>query len=80
VPAQLRGIRRGALGIRIGLNICEDIWRQAPVSSSRAAGAEVIIAVNGSPYQTRSQENREGAAAARAAGIRRRLVCDVSGG
>ena len=53
-------------GIRIGLNVCEDIWRQAPVSSSRAAGAEVIIAVNGSPYQTRSQENRERAAAARA--------------
>jgi len=54
-------------GIRIGLNICEDIWRQAPVSSSRSAGAEVIVAINGSPYQTRSQENRERAAAARVA-------------
>jgi NAD+ synthase (glutamine-hydrolysing) len=54
-------------GIRIGLNICEDIWRQAPVSSSRAAGAEIIVAINGSPYQARSQENRERAAAARAA-------------
>jgi len=53
-------------GIRIGLNICEDIWRQAPISASRAAGAEVIVAINGSPYQTRSQENRERAAAARA--------------
>ena len=52
-------------GIRIGLNICEDIWRQAPISATRAAGAEVIVAINGSPYQTRSQENREGAAAAR---------------
>jgi NAD+ synthase (glutamine-hydrolysing) len=53
-------------GIRIGLNICEDIWRQAPITASRAAGAEVIVAINGSPYQARSQENRERAAAARA--------------
>ena len=53
-------------GIRIGLNICEDIWRQAPISSNRAAGAEVIVAINGSPYQVRSQENRERVAAARA--------------
>ncbi len=54
-------------GIRIGLNICEDIWRQAPISASRAAGAEVVIAINGSPYQTHSQENRERAAASRIA-------------
>ena len=54
-------------GIRIGLNICEDIWRQAPISASRAAGAEVVIAINGSPYQTRSQESRERAASARVA-------------
>ena len=53
-------------GIRIGLNICEDIWRQAPISASRAAGAEVVVAINGSPYQTHSQGNRERAAAARA--------------
>ena len=39
-------------GIRIGLNICEDIWRQAPVSSSRAAGAEIIVAINGSPAES----------------------------
>ena len=56
-------------GIRIGLNICEDIWRHAPIAASRAAGAEVIVAINGSPYQTRSQVNREGAAAARAGEI-----------
>jgi NAD+ synthase (glutamine-hydrolysing) len=42
-------------GIRIGLNICEDIWRQTPISASRAAGAEVVVAINGSPYQTHSQ-------------------------
>jgi len=54
-------------GIRIGLHICEDIWRQAPIAASRAAGAECIIAINGSPYEVRSQQNRERVAAARAA-------------
>ena len=36
-------------GIRIGLNICEDLWRKQPAARSRAAGAEVILAINGSP-------------------------------
>ena len=46
-------------GIRIGLNICEDIWGRAPMSASRSAGAECIIAINGSPFETVSQANRE---------------------
>lgn len=46
-------------GIRIGLNICEDLWRPTPLARSRSAGAEVILAINGSPYEVRSQESRE---------------------
>ena len=46
-------------GIRIGINICEDVWQGAPVSASRAAGAEVLIAINGSPYEIESQVKRE---------------------
>ena len=46
-------------GIRIGLNICEDIWRPGPVRASRAAGAECILVINGSPFEVRSQERRE---------------------
>ncbi|MGB5246683.1 MAG: NAD+ synthase [Woeseia sp.] len=46
-------------GIRIGLNICEDLWRPQPAAKSRSAGAEVILAINGSPYETRSQQKRE---------------------
>ncbi|MGB5346938.1 MAG: NAD+ synthase [Woeseia sp.] len=46
-------------GIRIGLNICEDMWRPQPAAKSRSAGAEVILAINGSPYETRSQQKRE---------------------
>jgi NAD+ synthase (glutamine-hydrolysing) len=47
-------------GVRIGLNICEDVWRPEPAAAARAAGAEFIIAINGSPYELDSQSQREG--------------------
>lgn len=46
-------------GIRIGLNICEDIWKAGPMRSNRAAGAECVIVINGSPFEMASQETRE---------------------
>ena len=46
-------------GIRIGLNICEDVWGPAPMARSRSAGAECVLVINGSPFQTRSQDKRE---------------------
>ena len=46
-------------GIRIGLNICEDVWRPEPMGACRAAGAECMLVINGSPFQVQSQENRE---------------------
>jgi len=46
-------------GIRIGLNICEDVWDSEAIASSRSAGAECVIAINGSPYEINCQKNRE---------------------
>ena len=46
-------------GIRIGLNICEDVWSPGPIGASRTAGAECVLVINGSPFEVRSQENRE---------------------
>ncbi|MEJ2257564.1 MAG: NAD+ synthase [Woeseiaceae bacterium] len=46
-------------GIRIGLNICEDVWRPGPMRASRAAGAECMLVINGSPFEGASQEHRE---------------------
>jgi NAD+ synthase (glutamine-hydrolysing) len=46
-------------GLRFGLHICEDVWQSAPMAESRSAGAECIIAINGSPYETDCQHNRE---------------------
>jgi NAD+ synthase (glutamine-hydrolysing) len=46
-------------GVRFGLNICEDVWSPGPIAASRSAGAECVIAINGSPYEIASQKNRE---------------------
>ena len=46
-------------GVRIGLNICEDVWTTGPMAASRAAGAECVIAINGSPYEIGCQAKRE---------------------
>ena len=46
-------------GIRLGLNICEDVWQPGPMQAARSAGAECVIAINGSPFETTSQAQRE---------------------
>jgi NAD+ synthase (glutamine-hydrolysing) len=46
-------------GIAIGLTICEDVWRPGPVAAARSAGAECVIAINGSPYEINTQLRRE---------------------
>jgi len=56
-------------GIALGLTICEDIWQTAPTRAARAAGAECILSINGSPFELRSQQRREAAARARLAEI-----------
>ena len=52
-------------GIAIGLAICEDIWQPGPFAKARAAGAECVIAINGSPYSLGAQAGRERSARAR---------------
>ena len=52
-------------GIAVGLTICEDIWRPGPMNLARAAGAECILSINGSPFELNSQQRREDTARAR---------------
>ncbi|MEC9416108.1 MAG: NAD+ synthase [Pseudomonadota bacterium] len=46
-------------GAKIGINICEDIWHKLPAKKSKDAGAELIVVINGSPYQKQGQLERE---------------------
>ncbi|WP_129781556.1 NAD+ synthase [Peristeroidobacter soli] len=52
-------------GIRIALLICEDIWEPNPARAAKAAGAQLIVVINGSPYSLRYQERREDVVRAR---------------
>ena len=40
-------------GIKIGINICEDIWEPVgPSEVQRAAGAQIVVNLNASPYES----------------------------
>ncbi|KGI77032.1 NAD+ synthase [Oleiagrimonas soli] len=45
-------------GVRVGLLICEDVWIDAPVDAACAAGAQLLVVPNASPYDTGKQAER----------------------
>lgn len=46
-------------GIRVGLLICEDVWEPKPAQAAKAAGAQLLLVINGSPYSVNYQNRRE---------------------
>lgn len=46
-------------GVRLGLLICEDLWFDAPADALHAAGAEVIVSINASPYDQEKPQVRQ---------------------
>jgi NAD+ synthase (glutamine-hydrolysing) len=52
-------------GLRAGLLVCEDIWAAQAAQMSRAAGAQVLLVINASPYEIHKQREREEVARAR---------------
>jgi NAD+ synthase (glutamine-hydrolysing) len=46
-------------GIRTAILICEDVWEPGPAIAAKAAGAQLIVVINGSPYSLHYQERRE---------------------
>lgn len=58
----------GIAGVRVGVSVCEDAWSPTgPIAAQAAAGAELIVNVNASPYSVRRLEERERMLATRAA-------------
>ena len=53
-------------GVRVGILICEDVWQSEPVAQAAAAGAELIVVINASPWDERKQDEREAVLQARA--------------
>lgn len=55
-------------GVKVGISICEDIWSPfGPLATQAAAGAEVNININGSPFRTEKDLVREQLVSTRAA-------------
>ncbi len=46
-------------GVRVGLLICEDAWFQAPAQDCAAAGAQVLVVANASPFHGGKRLERE---------------------
>ena len=53
-------------GVSIALSICEDIWEDAPIADAAAAGAQLLLNLNSSPYHRGKQAERETLVALRA--------------
>jgi NAD+ synthase len=52
-------------GRKLGVMICEDMWKPDVTRSLAASGAEVLIVVNGSPFETDKLGERTGLARSR---------------
>ncbi|MEO8998209.1 MAG: NAD+ synthase [Rhodanobacter sp.] len=46
-------------GVNVGLLICEDIWQPEPAAQAAAAGAELLMVINASPWDEAKQADRE---------------------
>jgi len=46
-------------GVPVGLSICEDIWNPAPARQAAAAGAQLLLNINASPFHAGKRDERE---------------------
>jgi NAD+ synthase (glutamine-hydrolysing) len=53
-------------GVTVGLLICEDVWRSEPAAQAAAAGAQLLLVINASPWDDAKQAEREAVLVARA--------------
>lgn len=53
-------------GVQVGLSVCEDIWEEGPSAQAAAAGAELLININSSPYHRGKHDERREMVARRA--------------
>lgn len=53
-------------GLRFALSVCEDIWQEGPSAQAAAAGAQVLLNINASPFHAGKAAEREALLARRA--------------
>ncbi len=52
-------------GVRLGLMICEDMWTPDATESLQESGAELLLVINGSPFESNKRDERLSLAVAR---------------
>jgi NAD+ synthase (glutamine-hydrolysing) len=57
VPGEAMTVVRVA-GVDVALAICEDLWRDGPAVTAKAAGAGLLVVLNGSPYERAKNDAR----------------------
>ncbi len=68
-------------GLRYGILICEDLWNAQPAALAKAAGAEILLCLNASPYHQGKHATRVAVAKQRVAEVGLPLVyCNQVGG
>jgi NAD+ synthetase len=45
-------------GLRLGINICADVWEEPAAKAARDAGAQLLLVLNASPYHINKQLTR----------------------
>ena len=45
-------------GVRLGVNICADVWEEPAAIAARQAGAQLLLVLNASPYHMNKQHTR----------------------
>jgi len=45
-------------GVDVALAICEDLWQDGPAAAAKAAGAGLLLVINGSPYEAEKDDVR----------------------
>ncbi|MCA1769613.1 MAG: NAD+ synthase [Halomonas sp.] len=56
-------------GLKLGLLICEDLWDEAPARQAKAAGAQLLVSLNASPFHQDKPAERLRLLEARAAEV-----------
>jgi NAD+ synthase (glutamine-hydrolysing) len=53
-------------GVSLGVTICEDLWHEAPAAKAKAAGAQILLNLNASPFHMGKLGHRKKLVASRA--------------
>ena len=61
-------------GIKFGVLVCEDIWKISPATQSVAAGADVILNLNASPFSLEKHQDRLNVVARRIEEVKKPII------